>query len=429
MMNVKDLVPFIGTIFLCALMVQGVLAAVAGSESDAENVTLAIVPVLAEVDVNETVDYDLVLDHASAGIAGYNISVGLTDGSVGEIVTVTFPEWAGLKSNGTLPGDAVWCTAVDLEGGAGTENITLLTVTLRGDAAGSTGVTVVEGVVEDRFGGLPYILNVVPATLMVGQIPAGNGTVNFTADMTSGNAPLTVRFTDTSTVENVTSWFWDFGDGFMSIRQNPLYTFHDTGSFTVTLTLTDANNITWTGAKENFITTVNQTEKKADFIANVTQGQVPLVVQFTDMSAVENITAWLWEFGDGDTSEEQDPVHIYMAPDRYNVSLAVTDIWNVTFRAEKPGYITVNESEEYADFTANVTAGTAPLAVQFTDMSTVKNITSWLWEFGDGNTSEEQHPVHIYTTNGTYDVGLTINRELDPYYEARYDGYITVMAA
>jgi len=59
----------------------------------------------------------------------------------------------------------------------------------------------------------------------------------------------------------------------------------------------------------------------------------------------------------------------------------------------------------------------------------VKNITSWLWEFGDGNTSGEQHPVHIYTTNGTYDVGLTINGEQDPYYEARYDGYITVMAA
>jgi PKD repeat protein len=425
-MKIKELVPFIGAICICALMAQGALAAAVENGADSENVTITIVPVMAEVEINGTADYVLVLDHVSAGIAGYNISVGLTDGSVGEIVAVSFPAWAGLKSNGTLPADAVWCTAVDLAGGAGTENITLMTLTLRGDAAGSTGVSVVEGSVEDRTGGLPSLMDVSPATLVVGRAPAANGTVNFTADMTSGTAPLTVQFSDTSTVENVTSWFWDFGDGFMSTRQHPLYTFHDPGSFTVTLTLTDSRNVTWTGAKEGFITTVKQTEKKADFTANTTVGEAPLAVQFTDTGTIENVTAWLWEFGDGGTSEEQHPVWIYMAPGRYTVSLAVTDVWNATFREEKPGYITVNESEEYAAFTANVTVGEAPLAVQFTDMSTVHNITSWFWEFGDGDISEEQHPVHVYTANGTYDVGLMINWEQDTYYEVRYDGYITV---
>jgi len=424
MTNLKDLVPFIGTLFLCALMVQGVLAAAVGDGTDAGNITITILPQMAEVDLGGTADYDLVLDHIPAGIAGYNISVGLTDGSVGEIVAVSFPLWAALRSNGTLPADEVWCTAVDLAGGAGTENITLMTLTLRGDAAGSTDVVVREGVVEDRTGGLPSILDVVPATFAVGQ--AVNGAVNFTADVTDGTAPLTVQFTDTSTVENVTSWFWDFGDGFMSTRQHPLYTFHDLGSFTVTLTLTDARNLTWTQTREGFITTLNETVREADFIANVTEGPAPLTVQFTDTGTIENVTGWSWDFGDGGTSDEQNPVWVYMAPGRYNVSLMVTDIWNATFWEEKVGYITVNESEEYADFTANVTAGEAPLAVQFTDASTVRNITSWFWEFGDGNTSEEQHPVHIYTANGTYDVGLTINREGDPSYEVRSGGYITV---
>ncbi|NVO66308.1 PKD domain-containing protein [Methanofollis tationis] len=422
-MKIKDLVPFIGTLFLCALMVQGALAVAVGDGADAENITITILPALAEVGPGETADYDLVLDYLPAGIAGYNISVGLTDGSVGEIVAVTFPLWAGLKSNGTLPADEVWCTAVDLAGGAGTENITLMTLTLRGDAAGSTGVVVLEGVVEDRNGGLPSLLDVAPATFAVGE--AVNGAVNFTADVTWGTAPLTVQFTDTSTVEDVTSWFWDFGDGFMSTRQHPLYTFHDTGSFTVTLTLTDARNVTWTEAKEGFITILDGTVREADFIANVTEGPAPLAVQFTDTGTIENVTAWSWEFGDGGTSDEQNPVWVYMAPGRYNVSLMVTDVWNATFWEEKPGYITVNASEEYADFTANVTAGEAPLTVQFTDTSTVRNITSWFWEFGDGNTSEEQHPVHIYAANGTYDVGLTINREWDSYYEAR-SGYIMV---
>jgi hypothetical protein len=137
MTNLKDLVPCIGTLFLCALMVQGVLADAVGDGTDAGNITITILPQMAEVDLGGTADYDLVLDHIPAGIAGYNISVGLTDGSVGEIVAVSFPLWAALRSNGTLPADEVWCTAVDLAGGAGTENITLMTLPLRGDAAGS----------------------------------------------------------------------------------------------------------------------------------------------------------------------------------------------------------------------------------------------------------------------------------------------------
>ena len=61
-----------------------------------------------------------------------------------------------------------------------------------------------------------------------------------------------------------------------------------------------------------------------------------------------------------------------------------------------------------ADFTANVTSGTAPLAVRFTDTSTGE-ITAWSWDFGDGNTSSERDPVHTYTTPGTYTVALTVS--------------------
>ncbi len=60
-----------------------------------------------------------------------------------------------------------------------------------------------------------------------------------------------------------------------------------------------------------------------------------------------------------------------------------------------------------ANFTANVTSGTAPLAVQFTDTST-GSPTTWAWDFGDTTTSTEQHPVHTYTAAGTYSVNLTV---------------------
>ncbi|GAK59410.1 fibronectin type III domain protein [Candidatus Vecturithrix granuli] len=60
-----------------------------------------------------------------------------------------------------------------------------------------------------------------------------------------------------------------------------------------------------------------------------------------------------------------------------------------------------------ADFVAGPLIGVAPLEVSFTDQSQ-GTITNWLWEFGDGTTSREQHPTHIYSTPGTYSVSLTI---------------------
>ncbi|WP_342686014.1 DUF3344 domain-containing protein [Methanoculleus sp. UBA291] len=79
-----------------------------------------------------------------------------------------------------------------------------------------------------------------------------------------------------------------------------------------------------------------------------------------------------------------------------------------------------------ANFTANVTAGEAPLAVQFNDTST-GSPTSWAWDFGDNTTSAEQHPVHTYATAGTYSVNLTVTNAAGSDTETKTD-YITVTA-
>lgn len=64
-----------------------------------------------------------------------------------------------------------------------------------------------------------------------------------------------------------------------------------------------------------------------------------------------------------------------------------------------------------ADFTANILEGYQPLSVQFTDTSTFTSgpIISWLWDFGDGNTSIEQNPSHVYTLPGIWEVKLTVS--------------------
>jgi PKD repeat protein len=77
-----------------------------------------------------------------------------------------------------------------------------------------------------------------------------------------------------------------------------------------------------------------------------------------------------------------------------------------------------------ADFSANVTAGPAPLAVRFTDTS-AGDPTAWLWSFGDGATSTEQHPIHTYAAPGNYTVNLTVSTGTGSDTLSR-PGYITV---
>jgi PGF-pre-PGF domain-containing protein len=77
----------------------------------------------------------------------------------------------------------------------------------------------------------------------------------------------------------------------------------------------------------------------------------------------------------------------------------------------RPGFISVLNATPGANFTANSTLGFAPLPVAFTDTSTGDGISSWLWTFGDGGTSTEQHPIHTYTSPGSYRVSLTVTND------------------
>ncbi|MBN1174151.1 MAG: PKD domain-containing protein, partial [Micromonosporaceae bacterium] len=144
-----------------------------------------------------------------------------------------------------------------------------------------------------------------------------------------------------------------------------------------------------------------------DFSADVTTGVGPLTVQFTDQSYMAGAGAWSWSFGDGGTSSERHPSHTYTATGSFTVQLTVTGTGG-QLTGEKPGYISI--SSGYAEFSADVTAGPAPLTVQFTDESVVPGANAWLWEFGDGQTSAEQHPLHTFTAEGGHAVRLTVTR-------------------
>jgi PKD repeat protein len=229
---------------------------------------------------------------------------------------------------------------------------------------------------------------------------------NFTSNITEGYAPLTVQFTGLS--ENATVINWDFGDGSTSIDHDPVHTYFAAGNYRVKLTVSNEN-----GTSSKLVPiTVQQLSAEvlpvANFSSNVTEGFAPLKVQFTDLS--ENATEWNWDFGDGDISNDRNPVHTFSTAGDYNVNLTVS---NENDTDSKLATITVHEQPygviPAANFTSNATEGYAPLTVQFTDLS--ENVTEWNWDFGDGNNSREQDSTHIFSTPGTYNVNLIVSNE------------------
>lgn len=144
----------------------------------------------------------------------------------------------------------------------------------------------------------------------------------------------------------------------------------------------------------------------ADFSGSPTSGCAPLTVNFTDLSTGENISSWSWNFGDGGTSDQQNPSHTYVDAGNYTVSLTVTDD-NGSDTEIKVDYIQVYGTP-IADFVGSPTSGDAPLTVGFTDLST-GNPDTWDWIFGDGGTSADQNPSYTYTTPGLYSVTLTVS--------------------
>lgn len=140
----------------------------------------------------------------------------------------------------------------------------------------------------------------------------------------------------------------------------------------------------------------------ANFSANVTSGYAPLSVHFSDEST-GGPGSWVWDFGDGEGGNDQNPDYLYTFAGAYDVSLTVSGSSGED-TLMRDGYVTVLPR---ASFSANVTSGTAPLAVLFTDTST-GGPDSRVWDFGDGDTSTDPACVHIYTGPGNYSVSLTV---------------------
>ncbi|MFN8560605.1 MAG: PKD domain-containing protein [Anaerolineae bacterium] len=201
---------------------------------------------------------------------------------------------------------------------------------------------------------------------------------------------LNVQFVNQSTGP-VTTFLWEFGDGTTSAEQNPLHTYGAGGTYTVTLTVGDANGRTSSTSQQVSVTQPVQ--------ASFTAQPNGLTVQFVNQSTGP-VASYLWSFGDGGSSSEQNPAHTYAAGGTCTVTLTVTGTNGGSNNTSQQ--VSVTQPVQ-----ANFSAQPSGLTVQFVDQSTGP-IASYLWDFGDGGSSSEQNPAHTYAAGGTYTVTLTV---------------------
>ncbi|MFA5379518.1 MAG: PKD domain-containing protein, partial [Dehalococcoidia bacterium] len=184
---------------------------------------------------------------------------------------------------------------------------------------------------------------------------------SFTANVTSGTAPLTVNFMDTSS-NSPTSWAWDFtNDGVIdATTQNATYTYASAGTYTVNLTVANTAGSN-TSVQVGFVTVSSAGPEApvAAFSVDTTHGGAPLTVHFTDQST-NTPTSWSWSFGDGNTSTDRNPIHTYSTSGTYTVTLTATNAVGNDDEV-KTGYILVGRTITVAadgsgDYTSIVSA-------------------------------------------------------------------------
>jgi gliding motility-associated-like protein len=223
--------------------------------------------------------------------------------------------------------------------------------------------------------------------------------VAFSPDSSCFASPIT--FTDESIYNGTpNSWLWNFGDGTSATEESPIHTYAAAGTYNVSLTVNEsvegvAAGCSNTLTKAHFVNALPAVdfEYQAACAGSVTQ--------FSSLaSSAVGIESWFWDFGDGNTSNSSNPNHTFNTAGLYPVKLIVTDFLGCVDSITK-----VVEAFEIPTVAFDAQAVCLGDSMFFTDL-TLPQADSWSWSFGDGGTSTDQNPKHLYQNAGTYSVLL-----------------------
>ncbi len=219
--------------------------------------------------------------------------------------------------------------------------------------------------------------------------------VDFSATKLSDCLPMKFQYTDNTTfcTSEVDTWHWDFGDGTTSDEQNPEHTFNNPGQFPVRLTVTLKNSSSLNKMRKTLVNPM-------DFEVNL--GLDTTICQGEMITLDAGMPGMTYEWNTGETTQQI----LAFFDGEYAVKMTYNGC------EAKDTIIISTQSPASLNFGYAVQSQCLPVQVEFSDSTEIRcgqTITSWKWEFGDGEISYEQHPTHNYLTAENFVVRLTIN--------------------
>jgi len=225
---------------------------------------------------------------------------------------------------------------------------------------------------------------------------------------TAGCSPYIVSFKNlTADASPNAVYNWDLGNNNSSQNPSPGATYIDEKDYAITLSVTDSGH---TVSKSLHITVYKK--PTADFTVDKIKGCNPFPVSFKSNSTANDgdIRNYFWDFGDGITASRtgnDTAMHTYTVAQKLNVRLVVTNSFGCQNSIQK-----MNVTEAIAAPNSTISADKTIVCkitdpINFNTLNAIFDAVNYLWDFGDGSTSTEKSPVHVYNKKGTYDIKLT----------------------
>jgi gliding motility-associated-like protein len=203
--------------------------------------------------------------------------------------------------------------------------------------------------------------------------------------------------------ELISRYYWDFGDGttLATNKDEISHQYIKKGTYPLKLTVSD-----FRGCRDSLIQIVKIFKPEPEFMVTDLEGCKPLTALFGNETPLDTtITSWLWNFGDGSSSSDQDPIHTYDQFGLFNVSLSATDILGCTGSVMQEGLIRVRKPIPQFSVSDNtICFGDSILFIPYD----TTGVVSIYWDFGDGTDSNETFPKHLYQSPGKYTVSLSL---------------------
>jgi PKD repeat protein len=266
--------------------------------------------------------------------------------------------------------------------------------------------------VTDNKGATGSVSQAITVNRPPNQVPVAN----ISATPSSGSAPLLVQMSSAGSSDAdgaITSYFWNFGNGTTSTSPNPQAVYNTAGTFSVSLTVTDNDGASAVRSTTVAVSPANIAPVPVISATPLT-GSAPLLVNVNGAGSTDadgSIVSYAWNFGNGETATGALAQTTYTTPGSYVIRLTVTDNRGASRSTTTTVVAGTTNVRPIAVLSALPTSGPAPLLVQVSSAGSNDpdgSITSFAWDFGNGQTATGTQSQITYNTPGTYTIRLTV---------------------